>query len=114
MILVKLANENLKTIGAVRENRTEGANKKLKDAKTMKKSTRENSITVMMEMFLFCRWNDSSIVNIGSNFSIHFPVYQAKRRVKNNPVNKINQSNLIKKYNKGMGGVDIMDRLLGS
>ena len=43
-LLVNLADQNLKAIGTVYENRSQGANKKLKDAKT---------ITVMMEMFIF-------------------------------------------------------------
>lgn len=55
-----------------------------------------------------------SIVNIGSNFSTHFPVHQAKCRIKNNLDGKINEPNLVKKYNQKMGGVDVMDRLLGS
>ena len=66
----------------------------------------------MMEKF--CRVNDNSIVNIGSNFSSHLPVDKAKHRLKNNPDGKINQPNLIKKYNQGMEGVDAMDHLLGS
>ena len=34
--------------------------------------------------------------------------------MKNNPDDKLNHPNLIKKYNQGMGEVDVMDRLLGS
>ena len=34
--------------------------------------------------------------------------------MKNNPDDKFSQPNLIKKYNQGMGEVDVMDRLLGS
>ena len=80
----------------------------------MKKSTKRESDYCNDGNVYFCRWNDNSIVNIGSNFSTHFPVHQAKRRVKNNPDDKLNQLNLIKKYNQGMGGVYVMDRLLGS
>ena len=37
-----------------------------------------------------------------------------KRRVKREPDARINQSQLIKQYNNGTGGVDDMDQLLGS
>ena len=112
-LLVNLADENVKAIGTVRENRTQGANMKLKDAKTIKTSTWGEFDYYIDGKVYFFRWNDNSIVNIGGNFSTHLSVDQAKRRVKNNPDGKINQANLIKKYNQGIGGVDVMDCLLG-
>ena len=80
-LLVNLADENLKAIGAVRESCTQGANKKLKDAKTMEKSTWGEFDYCNDGKVYFCRWNDNSIINIGSNFSTHFPDHQAKHRV---------------------------------
>ena len=65
-------------------------------------------------MIYFCKWNDNSIVNIGSNFLSHLPIERVKRRVKGEPDASITQPQLIKQYNDGMGGVDVMDRLLGS
>ena len=50
----------------------------------------------------------------GSNFLSHLPIETVKRRVKREPDARINQSQLIKQYNNGTGGVDVMDQLLGS
>lgn len=62
-----------------------------------------------------CRWNDNAVVTVSSNHLSHEPVGTAKRfsRSSNKKVD-IPQPYLIKKYNEGMGGVDVMDRLLGS
>ena len=65
-------------------------------------------------MVYFCKWNGNSIVNIGSNFLSHLPIETGKRRVKSEPDARITQPQVIKQYNNGMGGVDVMDRLLGS
>ena len=62
----------------------------------------------------FCKWNENSIVNIGSNFLSHLPIETVIRRVKSEPDARITQHQLIKQYNNGMGGVDVIDRLLGS
>ena len=65
-------------------------------------------------MVYFCKWNDNSVVNIGSNVLSHLPIETVKRSVKSEPDAHITQPQLIKQYNNGMGGVDVMDRLLGS
>ena len=43
----------------------------------------------------------------------HSPIEAVKHRVKKEPDARITQPHLIKQYNNG-GGVDVMDRLLGS
>ena len=60
------------------------------------------------------KWNDNSVVNVASNCLTHEPVRQVRRRVKNQPNQEVSQPNLIRDYNQGMGGVDLMDRLLAS
>ncbi|KAL3244290.1 hypothetical protein MRX96_018912 [Rhipicephalus microplus] len=58
---------------------------------------------------------DNAVVTVSSNHLSREPVGSAKRfsRRSNKKVD-IPQPYLIKKYNEGMGGVDVMDRLLGS
>ena len=43
-----------------------------------------------------------------------YPIQKVERRVKNEQKKTVDQSFLIKMYNKGMGGVDVCDRLLSS
>ena len=63
---------------------------------------------------IYCKWNDSSIVTIESNFATHLRLQKVKRRVKKKSDSIVHQPNLIKLYNTGMSGADIIDRLLGS
>ena len=79
----------------------------------MKKSDRRTFDFYSDEVVYFCKWNGNSIVNIDSNFLSNLPIEIVKRRVKSEPDARITQSQLIKQYNNGMGGVDIMNRLLG-
>ena len=65
-------------------------------------------------MGIFFRWNDNSLLTIASNHQTHFPIAQTRRRVKGASQCLVKQPHLIKQYNEGMGGVDLMDRLLGT
>ena len=57
------------------------------------------------------RWKDNSVVTLCSNAYRVDLVRLMKRWVMSKP-KKIHQPNVIAKYNKGMGGVDLMDRAL--
>ena len=109
-----LAEKRMRAVGTVRENRTGGANDRLVSSKDLKKKDcgtfdyRHNGSVYV------CKWNDNSVFTIASNCAIHEPVCNVRRRVKNNSNTPVLQPHLIKMYNKGMGGVDLLDRLLGS
>ena len=105
--LEDLADQNVKAIGTVRENRTLGATKKMKTLKEMKKSKRGSFDFCSDAKIYFCKWNDND------NYVSHLPEQTVKRRVKKDSNVSIMQPQLIKN-NLGMGGVDVMDRLLGS
>ena len=113
-LLADLAERNIKTIGTVRENRTLGASGKMKSIKEMKKCERGTFNFCSDEIVYFCKWNDNSIFNIASNFTSHIPTETVKRRMKKKTDARVTQPKLIKQYNLGMGGVDVMDRLLGT
>jgi hypothetical protein len=55
----------------------------------------------------------TSSVSVASNFQTHLPVDAARRRIGKN-VEQVPQPMLISAYNRGMGGVDLFDKLLGS
>ena len=61
-----------------------------------------------------CKWNDNSVFNILSNYFTYEPIHKANRRMKQQTNATIDMPFLMKQYNQGMGGVDVIDRLLGS
>ena len=69
---------------------------------------------LLMITVLFIQWKDNSIVSIGSNFNKVSPVDKVSRWVKGKGKVSVNQPKVISEYNKGMGGVDLPDLLLGS
>ncbi|XP_003377622.1 presenilin-1, partial [Trichinella spiralis] len=66
------------------------------------------------EMYV-CRWNDNAAVTIASNYHTHFPVKTVKRYSKAEKKHvDITEPNIIRQYNKYMGGVNVMDKVLSS
>ena len=59
-----------------------------------------------------CKWNDNVVVTVASNCQTHTPVNAMRRCVRAQLVNNVQQPHLIHAYNQGMGGVDLMDRML--
>ena len=61
------------------------------------------------------RWNDNSVVTCASNFDRVTPVITIERRIKGSGTRaKVPQPRMINNYNTGMGGVDLLDRLLSA
>lgn len=58
------------------------------------------------------RWNDNSVVTPCSNSKGSEPVGRVKRRVKGKGLVDVQQPHIVRSYNKGMGGVDLLDRSL--
>ena len=57
------------------------------------------------------KWHDNSVVTIASNWESHTSVHKVRCQVKG-AVKEVSQPNLINSYNKGMGNINLMDRLL--
>ena len=74
------------------------------DTKSLKKSDRGTFDFRCDGNVYFCKWNDT----------VHIPFSHTKQRVKKDKDCSVTQQNLIKEYNIGMGGVDVLDRLLCS
>ena len=98
---------------SIRENRTEGANKQFIKNKELQKQERGIYDYCSDGKVYIAKWHDNSVVNIASNSETHEPVRKVKRRIKRG-AKEITQPHLIGSYNKGMGGVDLKDRLLES
>ncbi|KAL1231848.1 PiggyBac transposable element-derived protein [Trichinella pseudospiralis] len=63
---------------------------------------------------VYCaKWYNNSVVTAASNEQTHSPLQKFKRRIEGQRKD-INQPDLIRSYNNGMGGVDLLDRYSGS
>lgn len=113
--LVKdLAEKQVKTTGTIRENRTGGAAKLMPATEAMKKTPR-GSFDYRSDGDVYCcKWNNSRVVNTASNQQTHEPLHDARRRVKGASNTLVKQPHLIRRYNVGMGGVDLLDHLLAA
>jgi len=61
-----------------------------------------------------CRWHDNSVVTVASNYISHLPIQYIKRYSREKKRVDLQQPNLIHRYNSGMGGVDLLDKMLSS
>jgi DNA excision repair protein ERCC-6 len=112
-LMVKLQEDGHRATGTIRGNRTNGAAQALLADKALTAKGRgEYDFRCDGKVFIV-KWNDSAVVHVASNHLTHEPLGSAKRRVKLKTVN-VPQPFLVKRYNEGMGGVDLMDRLLGA
>lgn len=59
-------------------------------------------------------WHDNAVVNVASNCYNHEPVFSVTCHVKGSPQVVVTQPYLVKRYNEGMGSVDVMHRLLAA
>ena len=57
---------------------------------------------------------DNSIITMGTNFSKVSPVDKASRWAKGKVKVSVDQLKFISEYNKNIGGVDLLDKPLGS
>jgi hypothetical protein len=110
-LLQKLKDKGIAATGTIRANRIEKC--PLASVEVMKKKERgsydarldKNSDIVLV------RWNDNSVVTLGSNAFGVGPLGAAKRwSVAQRRQVFIEQPHLISKYNNGMGGTDRMDQ----
>ena len=111
-LLTDLKNKNVRACGTVRQNRTNRC--PLEDNKSFQKKER-GSLDYRSDGNVLCvKWNDNSVVTLATNYYGVNPMNKVERNVKNKGKVKVNQPNLIKMYNSGMGGVDTCDHLLSA
>ena len=108
-----LSNEDLFCVGTIRSDRIENA--PLKDVKKTERGTC-SSVEDKQNNSSLVRWNDNNQVNLITNLknNVLFEVGNCKRwKRKERKRADVPQPNLIKLYNKKMGGVDLFDKLRG-
>ena len=109
-LIAELKTLGYRATGTVRQNRIRGC--PLKSDAEMKKSERGSYDYRSDGDVEIVRWNDNSVVTLCSNAVGVEPVRQVKRRVKNKGSVLVPQPHVVACYNKGMGGVDLVDRAL--
>ena len=112
-LMTELAEKSIRTTGTIRENKTEGANKQLVQNKELQKQERGTYGYCSDRKAYIAKWLNDSAVNNASNSETHKPVRKVKHRIKRK-AKKVTQAHLIGSCNKGIGGIDLMDRLLES
>ncbi|XP_029459182.1 piggyBac transposable element-derived protein 3-like [Rhinatrema bivittatum] len=112
-LMVELKEKGFRAIGTVRENRT-GKCPLMAPKELRKKDCGE--FDYRGDGDIICvRWNDSSVVTVMSNWMKPFPLQKASRySLKEKKKVLIKQPKIIGAYNQGMGGVDLLDRLLSA
>jgi len=112
-LLLKLRNEGLKATGTAREGRLGGAC--FSDKRTFQKKDRGSYEYVSDGKVSIVRWSDNSVVTCATNHDHVNPVKTVQRRVAGKPDKvPVSQPLMIANYVQGMGGVDLMDRLLSA
>lgn len=99
-LLTEMKKRNLKATGTIRSNRTANAQKVLISDIDLKGQERGSFDFRTDGTVYITKWNDSSIVYVGSNHDTHEPLHHARRRVKRDTLH-VTQPYLIHKYNQG-------------
>ena len=109
-LLVDLHEQGFRATGTMRNDRTMECPLTAVDA--MKKTERGTFDYRSSKNIEIVRWNDNSVVTIGSNALGVNPVGQVRRWLKGKGKTNVEQPAVVGAYNRGMGGVDLMDRAL--
>ncbi|XP_063372172.1 piggyBac transposable element-derived protein 2-like [Cydia amplana] len=103
------------SLGTIRRNRLRGADEKLVTEKLLKKKPRGSFSQVVCNSnkLAVLRWNDNKSVTFISSYVDSEPVQKIKRYCKIAKAKvDVDCPNMVKVYNKTMGGVDLSDMLI--
>lgn len=115
-LVVHLARRGIFSLGTVRKNRV--PNSKIPSDSDMKKKARgtsEECVTTVEGVEVTCvTWKDNKLVNLLSTFAGQEPLGEIRRYDrKQSKYITISCPNIVQIYNKHMGGVDLLDGLIG-
>lgn len=111
-----LASRGIYSLGTIRRNRI--PNCKLPSEQQMKKESRGTSHEYMASVnrtdLTTVIWKDNKLVTLVSSFAGQMPFCEVERfDKKQNKKIKVPCPNVVKEYNRHMGGVDFLDSLIG-
>ncbi|KRY10351.1 PiggyBac transposable element-derived protein 3 [Trichinella patagoniensis] len=109
-LLVMLSELKMRAIGTIRPYRSNGADAVMLPDKELMKQKRGAFDFRSDGNVYIAKWHDNSIVRIASNFMTHSPLRNTQRRVKGQRI-EVKVPNIVRSYNTGMGGVDLLDKL---
>lgn len=115
-LLNKLKELGIFASGTIRANRLAGADNKLTSITELKKQPRgsHSVCTSQQSNISITRWHDSSAVHVASTFAGVVPLGNTRRwNMKEKKYEVIPRPYSIEVYNKHMGGVDLIDSLVG-
>lgn len=106
-------NYGIFALGTIRINRIRGAEKVLPTEKIMKKKERGSYAQVVgnKNKLAIVKWNDNKPVTLISTYVAAEPIHKIKRYSKEKKVD-VECPQIVKDYNKHMGGVDLADMLI--
>ena len=100
-LLKELKERGVPATGTFRDCRTAGAANLLESSKSLQKRDRGAFDYCCDGNLYMCKWHDNAVVGIASNFFTHEPIHNTRRRVRNEPNDKVPQPHIIHAYNKG-------------
>lgn len=110
-LLCNLRAKGFRATGTLRQNRTEKCPlPTVKEMEKMNRATYESSFDTKNEILL-TRWNDNSVCTMATNYDTVAPIQKVKRWCKEKKEKvDLDQPNVFRSYNRGMGGVDANDQ----
>ena len=100
-LLKELKERGVPATGTFRDCRTAGAANLLESSKSLQKRDRGAFDYCCDGNLYICKWHDNAVVGIAINFFTHEPIHNTRRRVRNEPNDKVPQPHIIHAYNKG-------------
>lgn len=115
-LLEYLSKKGILSLGTVRRNRIPDC--KLPTDKIMSKKDRGYSVEYVADVngvdIATVAWKDNKVVNLASSFVGEMPKAQVRRYDKKNKrYVSIDRPNIVGEYNRHMGGVDLIDSIMG-
>lgn len=107
-----LSNEGYCATGTIQEGRTEKC--PLPPTKEMKKATRGSSDFCSSEEIMLVRWKDNNVVTIATNHEENKMGSCSRWSKEKKSTINVPQPEVFRSYNKGMGGVDLMDQMVAT